>query len=747
MQRIDAHAHVRSEAEFVDDVPSPSDMLYAAVFGSPIAKGKILNLHTKLALATDGVVEILTADDIPQHNQWGTIAECPILASHTVSYVGQPIAVVVAKTKAIAQKATKLISIQLEKFTPVVNPREAFSQGNIIGTQRTFALGDVDIVWADCDVIVEGSCEVGGQEHLYLETQRARVSINEHTLHVHASTQNPHLTQETIAKMLGIPNHAVQVDVKRLGGGFGGKEEQATHWASLAALAAWHTNHAVELVLSRSDDMRMTGKRHPYSSDFKIGATKDGKILAYAVQHYQNSGAYADLSLAILERSLFHSTNAYYIPNVRIFAAACRTNLPPNTAMRGFGAPQAMFVIESAIAKLADALDMPREEVQAKNLLQPQQLLPYGQQFQSDGLQTSWQKAIKNYDLASIRDRITNYNASHFATKKGYAVMPICFGISFTATFLNQASALVHIYTDGSVSISTGGVEMGQGLSTKLTEIAATALGIKPERIKIESTNTTRIANMSASAASVTTDLNGNATLLATNQILERLKVLAAQQLGVTEPTQIAIADEKIFYEGRETELTWTVLAKSAHLEQVNLSAHGFYTTPEVYFDRDQEKGHPFAYHVCGTAIVEVTLDCLRGTYGIDAVKIVHDLGRSLNDLVDRGQVEGALAQGLGWMTIEDLQFSAKGHLLANNLAKYKVPDIQFMPKQIAIAFLENPDNQFAPYGSKAVGEPPLMYGIGVFFALRQAMQSFNLDSGETFHAPLTPERVLLALY
>ncbi len=475
--------------------------------------------------------------------------------------------------------------------------------------------------------------------------------------------------------------------------------------------------------------------------------TNEGKILAYEVKHYQNAGAYADLSTAVLERTLFHSTNAYFIPNTRIFAVSCRTNLPPSTAMRGFGGPQAMFVIESAIAKVAETLDISREEIQRKNLLRLGDSFSYGQKIKTNSMRRTWLEAEQTYNLTAISERINHYNASHFETKKGYAVMPICFGISFTASFLNQASALVHVYTDGSVSITTGGVEMGQGLSTKIAAIASKAFGIGLQRIKIESTNTTRIANMSASAASVTTDLNGNATVLAIAQILDRLKALAAKELGVKDTENIAIAKEKVIYAGKETDLTWEHLAKAGNLARINLSAHTFYATPGLEFDRDREKGHPFAYHVCGTAIVEVTLDCLRGIYQIDAVKIVHDLGRSVNELVDRGQVEGGLAQGLGWMTIEDLQFNEKGELLANNLANYKVPDIYFMPDLIDIKFLENDDNSPAPYGSKAVGEPPFMYGIGVFFAIREAMKAFQPQIEFAFTSPLTPERVLCELY
>jgi xanthine dehydrogenase large subunit len=448
-----------------------------------------------------------------------------------------------------------------------------------------------------------------------------------------------------------------------------------------------------------------------------------------------------------LERTLFHSTNSYFIPNLKIFAACCRTNLPPNTAFRGFGGPQGMFVIESAIAKAAEKLGMPREELQYKNLLREGDVLPYGQRTTYTRSRMTWDEADKAYNIASIRKRIESYNDAHFETKKGFAVMPICFGISFTNTMLNQASALVHVYTDGSVGVSTGGVEMGQGLITNIAAIAAKALGIRAERIKIESTNTTRVANMSASAASATTDLNGNATLLAIGQILDRLRTLVVNELHLSHAEKVTIVDEKVLYDGHETDWTWQKLVQKAYTSRVDLSAHGFYATPGIWFDRAKEKGHPFAYHVFGTAIIEVTVDCLRGTYDINSAKIVHDLGRPINEIVDRGQIEGGLAQGLGWMTLEELKFDETGHYLSNSLATYKLPDVYFMPDLLEVKLLENVDNPRGPFGAKAVGEPPLMYGIGAFFALRHAMRAFRPNVDFPFHSPLTPEKVLMQLH
>ncbi|MFQ5605612.1 MAG: xanthine dehydrogenase molybdopterin binding subunit [bacterium] len=749
MKHLDAASHTRGQSQYVDDMLPPADLLHAAVFTSPVAHGKIVELHTQRALDSEGVAAVLTAENIPGENQIGPlIQDEPLLAEETVHFVGQPVAVVIASSPVQAQKAAAKIDLQVTALPVITDAREAFEKGEIIGTPRTFSLGDVDQAWDACDLVVEGRCEIGGQEHLYLETQRSRaIPLENRGIRLFSSTQSPYAVQRMTAKVLGVPHHQIEVDVKRLGGGFGGKEDQATVWACLTALAAWDTQKPVELVLPRKQDMEATGKRHPYSSDFKIGVTRDGKILAYEARHFQNSGAAADLSPAILERTLFHSTNAYFIPNVKIFGVCCRTNLPPNTAFRGFGGPQGMFVIESAIARAAEKLGLPREELQRQNLLQDQDVFPYGQKVHDGHSRITWDQGVKEFKFSAMQKRIEEFNQTHFEIKKGLAVMPVCFGISFTATFLNQASALVHVYTDGSVSVSTGGVEMGQGLITNLARIAAKTFGIHENRIKIETTNTTRIANMSPSAASATTDLNGHATILACEQILQRLRKVAVRELGLSNAAKVAVVEEKVLYEGKETGRDWPKLVQAAYLSRVALSSHAFYATPGIWFDKQKEKGHPFAYHVYGTAIVEVTVDCLRGTYDIDAVKIVHDLGRPINELVDRGQIEGGLAQGLGWMTLEELKFDEKGRCLSNTLATYKAPDVYFMPDDLQVKLLESVDNPAAPLGTKAVGEPPFMYGIGAFFAIREAMHAFRPAAEFPFDAPLTPEKVLLQLH
>ncbi len=749
MKSLDIPLHVTGRSEFVDDIPVPEGLLYAAVFTSPIAHGIVKKLDVENALKSEGVVGVFTFKDIPGQNQiGGIIQDEPLLAEHHLAFIGEPAAVVVAESRIQAKTAAKKIALDVNPLPPITNPREAFAKGKLIISPRTFAIGDVSNAWKECDVVVEGRVDSGGQEHFYMETQSALVVPRENgELVIYSSTQSPTGVQRIAARVLGLPMHKIEVDVRRLGGGFGGKEDQATTWACLAALAAFKLNRPVKLVLDRRDDMKMTGKRHPYSSDFKIGLKKDGTILAYEVMFFQNSGAAADLSTAILERTLFHTTNSYFIPNVKATAACCYTNLPPFTAFRGFGGPQAMFVIESAIRKAAEELHVPACVLQEKNLLKENDTFPYGMQVENCRARQCWEEAYRQYRIDDIFKDIQTFNASHSLKKKGAALMPICFGISFTSTFLNQAAALVHVYTDGSVNVSTAAVEMGQGVNIKILRVVSRTFSIAPERVKIETTNTGRVANTSPTAASTGSDLNGKAAEIACNQILERLKKTASELITGSNPQDIEIRDEQVLLKGQQTGLAWDKLIAEAYTRRVHLSAHGFYATPAIYFDRSVERGKPFAYHVFGTAVVEVTVDCLRGTYDIDAVRVVHDGGKSIDMPVDRGQVEGGIIQGLGWMTMERLLYSEKGQLLTDNTSTYKIPDIKFTPPVLDIHFLENSDNSKAVSDSKAVGEPPFMYGIGAYFALLNAMQAFKPGKPLFFNSPMTPEKVFQYLY
>jgi xanthine dehydrogenase large subunit len=748
MKNVDSAGHVTGRSIYLDDIPVQQGTLYALPYDAPSAHAHVKHLDLSKAAAYPGVVRILTYKDITGENQiGGIIPDEPLFVEHEIHFWGMPVALLIATSEDAAVQARKLITIELEELPVITDPREARAKGELIVPPRTFKLGDMKSAWSECAHVIEGRADTNGQEHLYIETQGAYAYPTEHdSIRIASSTQGPTAVQRTIARVLGIPMHRIEVDVTRLGGGFGGKEDQASAWAALVALAAFVLKKPVKLAMNRMDDMRMTGKRHPYSSDFKIGLNKDLKILAYEATFHQNAGAAADLSPAVMERTLFHATNSYFVPNVEVTAYSCRTHLPPNTAFRGFGGPQGMFVIEAAIAKAAQQLGVPAREIQQRNLLQEGNTFSYGQVADRVNAGPAWELADKTFDFAQKQAEVDAFNAKSTIHVKGMAIMPICFGISFTNTPMNHARALVHVYQDGSVGVSTGGVEMGQGLNTKMVQVAAAVFSIDPSRVKIESTNTTRVANTSPSAASATADLNGKALENGCHTILSRLKDMAAHLLH-TAPDKITIENERVLVDGKPSAYDWKKLVHDSHWQRVNLSESGHYATPEIHFDKSKEKGHPFAYHVYGTAAVIVTVDRLRGTYEIDAVKLVHDFGKRMNDAVDIGQIEGGLVQGLGWMTMEEIVYNDKGKLLSNALSTYKVPDIHSVPKEITIEALPTDGHPLAIRRSKAVGEPPLMYGIGVYFAIQNAIKAFRPDARMVFDAPYTPEKVLMGLY
>ena len=746
MINIDAHNHVKGKSIYLDDIQELQGTLYALPFDATVAHAKIKNIDFEAALKSKGIVDIITAKDIPGENQIGGIfPDEPLLADGEVHFHGQVIAIIVGTTEHHCRMAAKLITVVYDELPIITDPREAQKQDKLIMPPRQFKLGNTAEAWSQCEHIFEGRTDVNGQEHLYIETQGAYARPKEDgSIIVSSSTQGPTAVQKMVARVLGIPMHKIEIDTVRLGGGFGGKEDQATPWAVMVALAAQHLHKPVKMAMHRMDDMRMTGKRHPYSADFKIGLSKDLKILAYEVTHYQNAGAAADLSPAVMERTLFHSTNAYFVPNVIAKAYSCKTNLPPNTAFRGFGGPQGKFVIEAAIVKAAESLGINPAVIQKNNLVVDGDELSYGQILQQVEANHTWETCMKSYEYESQKKRVKDFNANNTRFKKGLAVQPICFGISFTNTMMNHARALVHIYHDGSVVVSTGAVEMGQGVNTKMLQIVVETFGIKPSKVRIESTNTLRVANTSPTAASAGADLNGKALQMACNALLERLKVVAQKEYT---DQIIELKDEMVFANETKTEITWNDLITRAFTQRVALSENAHYATPTIHYDKTKEKGHPFAYHVYGTAILEVTVDCLKGTYDFDSVNIVHDFGKSMNKDIDNGQIEGGLVQGIGWMTLEEIIYNDKGRLVSNALSTYKVPDIYSVPKQINIQHLETEGHELAIKKSKAVGEPPLMYGIGAYFAIRNAVKAFNPNADLAVNAPYTPEKVLMDLY
>ena len=748
MKNIDSYTHLRGESIFVDDLMIRQDALFGLCFDSPKAHGKIVHRDYSKAAALEGVVKIFTYKDVLGENQiGGIIPDEPLWAEDEVHFWGQPIAFIVATSEAIAKKARALIQIEIEELPVITTAKEAKEKGSFINAPRSFNLGNTKDSFKNCDYVFEGETFSNGQEHLYLETQGCYVEPKENgDIKITSSTQGPTQVQKTAAKVLGIPMHKIEVDVTRLGGGFGGKEDQATPWAVMAAVAVQHLNKPVKYILNRHDDLRMTGKRHPYTSFFKIGLTKDLKIQAFEVEFLQNSGAAADLSPAIAERTLFHATNSYFIPNVQTTVFSCKTNLPPNTAFRGFGGPQGMFVIESAIAAAADNIGIDKSSIQECNLLAENNEFSYGQIATEVQAGKAWETAKEAFNLETLQKEVSDYNVNNSQTKKGISVMPIAFGISFTNTPMNHARALIHIYQDGSVGVSTGAVEMGQSVNTKMLQVAQDLLGISADKVKLETTNTTRVANTSPTAASATADLNGKAVEMACTNLIKRLQKVASTMLSV-KPENITFQKNTVFVDGKKTMISWEAVIAQAMLERVALSENAHYTTPIIHFDKTKEKGHPFAYHVYGTAITTVTLDCLRGTYEIDGVYIVHDFGKSMNLGIDIGQVEGALAQGIGWMTLEEIAYNSDGKLLSNALSTYKVPDVFSAAKKVTVLPLETEGNLMAIKKSKAVGEPPLMYGIGTYFAIQHAVKAFNKNHKLQFNAPFTPEKVLMSLY
>ncbi len=747
MKNIDSHSHVRGESVYLDDIPLVEGTLFACVFDSAIAHGKLNSIDTSEADRIEGVVRVITAKDLIGENQIGGIVpDEPLLADGEVHFVGQPIAIVVATSETLAHKAAKKITADIEPLEVVTDPRVAAANGDLIVPPKKFVLGDTASAFANCEHVFEGKTEQNGQEHLYIETQGAYAVPTENGgLKVYSSTQGPTAVQRAVCRVTGLAMHQVEVDVQRLGGGFGGKEDQANCWAGICAVATQLTNRPVKYALHRMEDMRMTGKRHPYSSDYKVGLDKDLKIVAYEASFYQNAGAACDLSPPVLERTLFHCTNSYFIPNVTATAYCCRTNLPPNTAFRGFGGPQGMFVIESAIAHAAENLGVAASEIQRANLIDDGDEFPYGQIAESDAI-TSWAQADDKFSFATLQKEAVEFNASSKYLRKGVAAMPVCFGISFTKTPMNQARSLVHVYTDGSIAVSTGAVEMGQGVNTKMAQVAAKMFGLDIDAVKVHTTNTLRIANTSPTAASAAADLNGKATQLACETIRTRLFEVAKELVEAASIDDLSLADGFVYRNGEKTSLAWASLVMEAHLRRINLSEHAHYATPGIGFDWTTAKGHPFAYHVYGTAIVGVTVDCLRGRYEVDYVKCCHDFGTSMNTAVDLGQIEGGIVQGLGWMTMEEVVYDADGRLRSNALSTYKVPDIYSVPKEIAVLPLETSRDNLAIFNSKAVGEPPLMYGIGAYFAIRNAVRAYT-DCSPEFDLPFTPEKVLMNLY
>ncbi len=747
--------HVTGRSRFITDEPRPEGLCFLRVFPSPFARARILKLDAAEAERSPGVLGVFTHRDIPGQNQIGhAVLDEPLFPEEETAYCGQPLAVVAGETEEAAGMGVKLIKARFQELEPVLSVEKALEKGLLYAPERRIECGDVERGFAESEHVIEGTVSTGAQEHVYLETQACRALPGEDgEITLFCATQSTAEVQEIAARVLGVDSKDVTVDVRRLGGAFGGKERAATIWACLAALACYRLRRPVELSLSRLEDMSWTGKRHPYVMRYKAGFGSDGRIKAYSVELNSNGGAYTDLSMAILERSMLHADNAYHIPNARIVGRACRTNLPPNTAFRGFGAPQGIFAVECVMERIARRLGMDPLEVRKRNAYAEGQPTPYGQPVLEAAGREMLERLERNSKYAELRKGVDDFNRANRELRRGIGVVPVKFGISFTSAFLNQGSALVLVYSDGTASLSHGGIEMGQEVNTKVAQVVARELGLGLESIRVESSNTKRTANASPTAASTGADINGHAARDAARQIRERLAPVAARMLSEKagtgyDATSLVFEDGSVYAKGRpELRLAFKELAHEAYMQKVDICAHGFYATPGVHFDREKGKGNPFYYYVFGCCLAVAEIDVKTGASRLVEVHIVHETAKSLNPAIDRGQIEGAFIQGCGWCAMEEMKWDEKGRYLAVTPSTYKIPTIRDLPEAFEIDMVERERKHASVFGSKAIGEPPFVYGEAAWFAIKDAVESLLGHEKEADLAhPATPEAVLAAL-
>ncbi len=752
-----AEAHVRGEARYTDDLyPRLQGVLHAWPATAPCAHGRLRGLDAEAARAMPGVVAVLTGEDVPGDGNIGVARRDEPLFPTEIVFHGQPVAWVLAETEAQARAAAAAVRLDVEELPAVTTLRAALEAEQFLTDELRIVrlqegLADIEAALAASPRRLEGELEIGGQEHFYLEGQAALAFVDEdgRTM-VHASTQHPTETQIMVARVLGVPSHEVTCQSLRMGGAFGGKEVQANAWACVAALGAWRTGRPVRVRLDRAHDFAVTGKRHPFLARYEVGFEEDGRLRAVKLRLYADGGHSLDLSRPILQRALFHVDNAYELPNVDVAGRVCRTHKPSNTAFRGFGGPQGMVAIEEVMDRIARAAGRPPHEVRRRNFYRSTSSTHYGQRFdEAERLAAIWTRVLERSDFEARRAAIERFNRAERHRKRGLAVTPVKFGISFTTAFFNQAGALVLLYADGSVQVNHGGTEMGQGLHTKMRQVAADALGVRLEQIRLMPTRTDKVPNTSATAASSGSDLNGQAVRAACLRLRERLATVAATRFGCA-------SEDVVFEDGRvhplgapERAVPFGEVTRLAYRQRVPLMATGFYRTPNIHYDEARGRGRPFHYFALGAAVTEVEVDGFTGQYAVRRVDIVHDVGRSLSPLVDRGQIEGGYVQGLGWLTREQLVWDAgSGRLLTGGPSTYKIPSAGDCPTEFHVELLPRPPQPGVVHGSKAVGEPPFMLAISAREALRDAVAAFAERPPEqvALDAPATPEAVYWAI-
>jgi len=749
-----ANKHVTGESIYVNDIQVGEQMLYGHLVCSKQAHAKIKSISYEKARTLSGVKAILSYKDIPGANQMGpVIHDEPCLAENEVHFIGHVILLIAAENKDIAREAEKLIEIQYEPLEAILDLETAIQKDNSIQPSRKIECGNISAAFKVCDHIIEGTLRTGSQEHWYLETQSCLAVPGEgKEIKLYSSTQHPSETQAIVAEVLGIQKNEVEVEVRRMGGAFGGKETQANHYAAWAALLAKKTGRPVKIHLTRDEDQIITGKRHNTLSNYKAGFNKNGKILSIDIDLNLDAGSSTDLTMAIMERAMFHVDNAYFIPNLRVIGHSWKTNKPSNTAMRGFGGPQGMAVIENIIDRIARFLGKDAIEIRKLNFYRSgkNSITHYGQKVENNRLLMLYNQLVKSSEYFNRRKQIDRFNQYNRFNKKGLGMTPVKFGISFTTAFLNQAGALVNIFKDGTVQVNHGGTEMGQGLHTKILQIVSAELGISPEFIKIAATNTSRVPNTSATAASSGSDLNGMAVKDAIGKLKSRL-VKVALNLFIeshSKKKDLVFKDNFVFERNYpEHQISFKDLINAAYLNQTSLSATGFYKTPGIYYYKQKGKGKPFHYFAFGMAVTEVELDTLTGYVKVLRTDILHDVGKSLNEKIDIGQIEGGFIQGLGWVTTEDLKYDEEGNLLNHSPDTYKIPTIKDIPRDFRVELLKDAPNPNTIKQSKAVGEPPFMLALSVWMAIKDAISAIGDHKIEPeFSLPATNEMILTSI-
>lgn len=751
-----AKGHVTGESVFIDDMPFAKNELIVDFVGSPYAHGELISIDTSEAEKIDGIIGIYTHKDLAVNKFGPIIQDEHLLVEHIATFWGEPIVVIAGENKKAVELAKKAVKIEMKKLEPVFTIDDAIKKEQYLGVPRSIKTGNVEEAFKVAENILEGTFINGGQEHFYLESQASIAYPGENdSIVIHSSTQHPSEIVQVASALLGLQQNQVICITKRMGGGFGGKESQACHFAVMAGLVALKTKRPARIILTKDMDMKVTGKRHPFQNNYKVAFTNEGLITGLKVDLFSNGGAAADLSTSILERAMLHSDGAYYIPNLEVNGRICKTNLPPSTAFRGFGGPQGALNTENIIEEIAQYLKKDSYEIRKLNCygVEDRNVTHYGQVFYNNLLPEILETLVNTSDYKNRLEEVKKFNETSKTHLKGISLSPVKFGISFTTKFLNQGSALVNVYLDGSIQVSTGGTEMGQGLNTKIRQIVADEFSIDYENVRMMETSTEKNNNTSPTAASSGTDINGSAAVMACKAIRERLSDFAAQYFssaenGITKSPDNIVFKDNYVYDNRRpnNKIAFKDLVIMGYRDRVNLGERAFYQTPGVDFNRDTGKGNPFLYFTNGAAVSEVLIDKFTGDLKVTRADLLIDIGKSINTGIDRGQIIGAYIQGMGWLTTEELKYNDNGMLLSYSPTTYKIPNITDMPDIINLDFFKNEGNTINVKSSKAVGEPPFLLGISVWTAVKHALSFVNKNKKGKLYAPATNEEIVMRI-